>query len=286
MAQLGDSIINGNLRVNGNVIFDSFVISGLTQNSSFHNNIYRGKDITADWNSGKVSTNIANGTFDDIYIGDYFTKSATINSTAYTLTYIVADLDTYYGGYNSNAVVNTHHIGVVVKGLPDARMYSTNVTYVTNNTADKGGYFAGEMYTTTLPAYATGISNSLGSTHLLSHNILVSNQVNTTVASASMSSRKGASVNWNWYTNNITLLTECQVYGHTVWSSSGYDTGEAYRQLSIFRMRNVNNVFGKNWFWLRDVASSTNFCNCSGDGNAGAIGASATSSVFPLLLLK
>lgn len=286
MAQLGDSIINGNLRVNGNVIFDSFVISGLTQNSSFHNNIYRGKDITTDWNSGKVSTNIANGTFDDIYIGDYFTKSATINSTDYTLTYIVADIDTYYGGYNLNAVVNTHHIGVVVKGLPNARMYSTNVTYTTDNTNEKGGYYASEMYTTTLPAYATGISNSLGSTHLLSHSILVSNQVNTTVASASMSSWKGASVNWNWYTNNISLMTECQVYGHTVWSSSSYDTGEAYRQLSIFRMRNVNNVFGNNWFWLRDVAGSTDFCACGSYGGASSGGASAAGGVFPLLLLK
>lgn len=285
MAQLGDSIINGNLRVNGNAIFDSFVISGLTQNSSFHNNIYRGKNITADWNSGKVSTNIANGTFDDIYIGDYFTKSATINSTAYTLTYIVADIDTYYGGYNLNAVVNTHHIGVVVKGLPNARMYSTNVTYVTNNTADKGGYFASEMYTTTLPAYATGISNSLGSTHLLSHNILVSNGVNTALYNR-WGNAGGASSSWGWKSNNITLMTECQVYGHTVWSSSGFDTGEAYRQLSIFRMKNVNNIFGNAWFWLRDVASSTYFCSCSDNGSASANHASNTGSVFPLLLLK
>ena len=52
MAELGDTIIKGDLNVLGNVIFDSFEISGFTQNftqnSSFHNNIYRGKDITAD----------------------------------------------------------------------------------------------------------------------------------------------------------------------------------------------------------------------------------------------
>ena len=40
-----------------------------------HNCIIRGKDLTAQLNDGTLSNNIQNGTFHDIFIGDYFTKS-------------------------------------------------------------------------------------------------------------------------------------------------------------------------------------------------------------------
>ena len=40
-------------------------------------------------------------------IGDYF-----VGASGYY--YYLADMDTNYGGYNTNAVVNTHHCGIVV----------------------------------------------------------------------------------------------------------------------------------------------------------------------------
>jgi len=247
-------------------------------NAGFHNSVYRGKDITSEWDAGTISTNIANGTFEDIYIGDYFTKSVTIDSSNYTLKFIIADLDTYYG-YSNRAMITTHHASVVVTGLPDAQMNTSNTT--------TGGYYGSAMYTSTLPTYISAISDSLGSSHIVSHKILPSTSINSSGYNR-FGSAGGCSNNCAWYSNTISLLTEMQVYGGTIWSSSGYDTGEAYKQLSLFRMVRPNTVVGNNWWWwLRDVASSSKFAVVHDSGSAISYNASVEDGgVVPLVLLK
>ena len=64
------------------------------------------------------------------------------------------------------------------------------------------------------------------------------------------------------------LMSEVEVYGCTVWSSSGYDTGNAKMQLPLFaHSRNAMND-RSGWYWLKDAASSAYFCGCSGGGGA------------------
>lgn len=48
-----------------------------------HNALYRGKDLTDYWNSGQMSIAIANGSFENIFPGDYIIKSVTVNGTTY-----------------------------------------------------------------------------------------------------------------------------------------------------------------------------------------------------------
>lgn len=50
-----------------------------------HNSIYRGKDLTSYFASGEMSQAIANGTFKDIYIGDYIIKPITVDGTTYNV---------------------------------------------------------------------------------------------------------------------------------------------------------------------------------------------------------
>lgn len=52
--------------------------------------IFRGKDITDLFYDGTLSKQIANGTFDDIFIGDYIIGKTSGNK------YLVADLDYRY----------------------------------------------------------------------------------------------------------------------------------------------------------------------------------------------
>ena len=62
-------------------------------------------------------------------IGDYFTGASGYN-------YILADMDTFYGGYSSYAVVNTHHIGIVVDTNQNVQWNTSNDTttgYVGSN---------------------------------------------------------------------------------------------------------------------------------------------------------
>lgn len=244
-----------------------------------HNGIYRGKNITADFDSGKFSAAIAAGTFDDIFIGDYIEKTVTVGGTAYTDRAYVAHIDPYYGGYNSYAVVNTHHVGLVhvIMDLKHS-MNSTNTT--------AGGYVGSEMFTylknTVLPA----LQAAFGSAHFIAHQKLYSNAV-TTSAWNRMGAASGATTGWAWSTDQyISLLTEAQVYGTTIWSSSGHDTGEAYQQLALFALKRPNEVFGNRYPWLRDVVSSAYFADVDVSGSADSYDASVALFVCPLTLCK
>lgn len=247
--------------------------------SNSHNAVYRGKNITANFDSGKFSAAIADGSFDDIYLGDYIEKSVTIGGTKYTDRAYVAHIDPYYGGYNNNAVVNTHHVELVhvIMDLT-YNMNSTNTT--------AGGYVGSEMFTylknTVLPA----LQAAFGSSHFISHQKLYSNAV-TTTAWNRLGTASGASTGWAWSTDQfISLMTEAQVYGATCFSSSGFDTGEAFQQLALFALKHPNEIFGNRYPWLRDVASDSHFCICHNSGFAHHNKASYVNHVAPITLCK
>jgi hypothetical protein len=69
-------------------------------------------------------------------------------------------------------------------------------------------------------------------------------------------------------------MTEAEVYGAPVFSSSGYDTGEACIQLPLFALNPSSRVAGKGrngsrqWYWLRSIANSTGFCSVYSNGSA------------------
>ena len=97
--------------------------------------------------------------------------------------------------------------------------------------------------------------------------------------------KQGCSSSWAWYANQkICALSEIQVYGSIVWSSSGYDTGEACRQLDVFRVYNMNEIFEGRYPWLRDVASASGACFVSDLGSAHASPASNAYFVAALIL--
>ena len=64
-------------------------------------------------------------------------------------------------------------------------------------------------------------------------------------------------------------MSEVEVYGSIIWSSSGYDTGNTNRQLPLFAFSKQaqNNHFG-NW-WLKDIATAGSFCQASNEGLGG-----------------
>ena len=54
-------------------------------------------------------------------------------------------------------------------------------------------------------------------------------------------------------------MSEVEVYGATVWSSSGYDTGTANRQLPLFAFSKQAQI-KLSAYWLKDIASAGYFC--------------------------
>ena len=232
-------------------------------NAAAHNAIYRGKNITSMETSGKLYVNIANGTFDDIYIGDYFTKS--INGTNYALRIAAFN---YYYNMGDTAFTKPHAVIIPDSIFGSARMNSSDVV--------TGGYVGTKMRTETLQTWLKYLKTAFGS-HLLTPRCLYDNVCDG-------SSYSGAT----WYDGSLELMTEEQVYGarqqgitnHSGWCYPGVD----YAQFPLFALDH-SRICNRSSWWLRSVSSSTLFAVVDDRGAAYITGASASRGVRPRFLI-
>lgn len=279
------------------------LVSGSTPDAIIDPNLrFDYKDITAEFDAGTVSQDIANGDFIKYSLGNYIKKTITIpaykNGTtdvpATTVTVrivfahfnlfctdILPDVGTPYTE-DAYANVMTPHVACIICDLPNCAMNSSNTT--------SGGYFESYMHGTFLTGRILTALAGVGITitdHLLSHQKLLTTSINSTGYNR-YGSAEGCSNDWDWKLNQfISLMSEVQLYGSTIWSSSGYDTGEANEKLALFNLIRPNKLFGKQNIWLRDVASASDFADLVGSGNASSHGASNTDiTPAPLILLK
>ena len=250
-----------------------------------HNSIYRGKDLTSYFASGEMSQAIANGTFKDIYIGDYIIKPITVDGTTYNVKWVVADFDYYYGVGDTECA--THHILMI----PDVTVQLNVSMNDTNDTT--GAYLGSKMWTVNMPLYKTGIINAFGDAHVLKHRELLTKTMIPTAASAAGAGWTGSCTDWAWTDTWVNIPNEPMVYGGRVFSSSGYDVGCANKQLALFRherfSKNKYSDGARKWFWLRAVASGSRFCFASHRGYAAYDDASHRDSyggIRPYFLLR
>ena len=243
-----------------------------------HNAMWGGRDITAAFNNGTVSANIANGTFRDIFPGDYITKQVTISGKAYTVNWVVADCD--YWINKGDTATTAHHVVIV----PQAPIFNANMN-ATNTT--EGGYAGSRMYKETIPACATGIVNAFGGEHILTFRDHLTRDMNTSAVSSGITVFTGAP-NWNgaWYSQQCNLMSEAMVYDGPHCASSALDNIMAIRQMSAFRLSEKLINYNRQGWWLRDVVSSAYFAGVDGDGFADANGASYVFGVRPFALLR
>lgn len=282
------------------------VNAGETQSFPFvdcaasHNGIFRGKDLTNVYTIDEICERISNGTFEDLYIGDYF--DITI-STEYTANEVVrcilAGFDTYlkYG----DTSFNKHHAVIVPKNSFTSieKMNSTSTTGVSenaNNPSDKGSYLGSDMQQLVLPVYAAAISSAIGSTHLLSRRSLLPYIMTPELASMGGGFLIGASSRSEWVSVQLQLLSEIQVYGANVVSSSFHDTGCDNFQLPLFALDPTLKICknggadsftssNRMGYWLRNVSSDTSFATINGSGNSGYSNASNRNAVRPFFCI-
>ena len=243
-----------------------------------HNAMWGGRDITAAFDAGTVSEHIADGTFKDIFPGDYITKQVTISGTAYTVNWVVADCDYWINKGDQNNGMETHHVVIV----PQQPIFTANMN---NDNVTTGGYAGSRMYRETIPACATGIVSAFGSDHILTFRDLITRAVNTSSISSGVPFLTGASSDLGWYDARCNLMSEGMVYGNSIWSSSGYDNCIGLRQMSAFRLSEKAINYNRHWYWLRNVVSSAYFAGVGGDGFAYAGNASDSYGVRPFALL-
>jgi len=210
-------------------------------------------------------------------------------------TYVIAGLNPMKGTTTPYRLTD-NHVGLIV--IPHATQawnasgntYQSTNTYSTGGTwttgASAAGYANSDLHYYLTNTVLPHAQNDLGAANLLAHSKRYTNAVNTSGYNR-FGDASGCSSSWAWYANQyICALSEIQVYGSIVWSSSGYDTGEACRQLDVFRHYNINEIFGVEYPWLRDVVSASIAAHVGYFGDADANPASNSHCVAALILFK
>ena len=160
-----------------------------------------------------------------------------------------------------------------------------------NETATtEGGYANSKMATETLPSLVSNegiIGKSFGS-HILEYSTLLSNRVNKEAINQSGGRSLGASDEWDWYTRKIDLMSEINVYGATVTSSSIYDTGIDNMQYALFQQKpEIKYSHNKEQlsYWLKDVVSSEKMAVIYHKAAVSSIDANSIMGVRPRFLI-
>lgn len=255
--------------------------SNITKTVALHNNVYRGENLLSGHfaSIAAICTAVNSGDFSDIFVGDYIPATFTYSGTSYTKNFRVAGIDIFLN--HGDSALTRHHLVIV----PD----DTGITsYMNSSTTSSGGYVGSYMYTTRLTGLYTALGGASGTPfygHIISQRELLTNATDS-VVSTGYTGWSGASSSWAWYDINLVLMSELEVYGAPVFSSSGYDTGNN-KQLPLFRLRPdmIIGTFNRVWFWLRSVGYSTGFCLAGSGGDALSAGASHVACVRPRFLI-
>lgn len=243
----------------------------LFNNAGAHNAIYRGKSLGSTVTTAQYAA-IKAGTFDDLYIGDYWTIGG--------VNYRIAAFDYYLNSGDTNCT--THHVVIVPDTcLYNAQMHNTSSGGYEGGAANTttGGYVGSDMYKSNLEQAKTTIKSAF-SGHVLKHRIYLTNAVANGRASG------GA-----WCDSEVDLMCEQMVYGSGIFSpvSDGSNVPANYRveksQLPLFQ-HEPSRICNRNNWWLRDVITASYFAFVSSDGNAYYGGASDSRGVRPAFCIS
>ena len=243
----------------------------LFNNAGAHNAIYRGKSLGSTVTTAQYAA-IKAGTFDDLYIGDYWTIGG--------VNYRIAAFDYYLNSGDTSCT--THHVVIVPDTcLYNAQMHNTSSGGYEGGAANTtaGGYVGSDMYKSNLEQAKTTIKSAF-SGHVLKHRIYLTNAVANGRASG------GA-----WCDSEVDLMCEQMVYGSGIFSpvSDGSNVPANYRveksQLPLFQ-HEPSRICNRNNWWLRDVITASFFALVGYDGFANYNYASNSRGVRPAFCIS
>lgn len=233
----------------------------VAKNAGAHNSIFRGKNLGTAVTAAQYAA-IRAGTFDDLFIGDYWVIGG--------VNYRIAAFDYYL--HCGDTECTAHHVVIVPDTcLYNAAMNSSNVT--------TGGYQGSVMYSTNLAQAKTTIKAAF-SGHVLKHRVYLVNAVSNGKASAG-----------SWYDSEVDLMCEHMVYGSGIFNpvSDGNTVPSNYRveksQLPLFALAPEFICNRVSW-WLRDVISAAFFAHVNGTGYASYTDASLSVGVRPAFCIS
>lgn len=247
--------LGANVVTRAKMAIDAFT---LADNAGAHNAVYRGKNLGSAVTAAQWAA-IQAGTFEDLFIGDYWT----ING----VNWRIAAFDYYL-----NDQTTEHHTVIV----PDTSLYTAKMNDTSTTT---GGYAGSKMRKTNLATAKTTINNAFGSDHILTFAESLVNAVSSGLPS-------GIST----YECTVELMTERQVYGTPIFSGCAWGSNTVpalnTKDRTQFPLFALNPYLASlSWYWLRDIVSDANFAGSNG-ATAGYAGASYDGGVRPYFCIK
>lgn len=211
----------------------------LADGAGAHNSLYRGKSLGSSVTAAQWAA-IADGTFKDLYIGDYWT----INS----VNWRIAHFD--YWLHSGDTECTDHHVVIV----PDTALYTAKMN---DSNITTGAYVGSKMYTSYLATAKTTVNNAFGSSYILNHRIYLSNAMKST---SDPTYESGGS----WYSSTVELMNERMVYGADIFHNVEVNGANPANwtidktQLALFALDPSKICFRALW-WLRDAVSASFF---------------------------
>lgn len=190
-------------------------------------------------NLGSVVTpaqykSISDGTFDDLFIGDYWV----ING----INWRIIDIDYYYG--LGDVACTTHHLVI----MPDKAIMTNRKMNASNTTV--GGFTGTEFYRNNLTQVNTTIENAFSGHILTYRNLLVTTTSN------------GMNYATTWFDTKANIPTATNIIGNNLFSaiSNGQfipvNSSIDNRQYTLFALNPSFIPDRSGHYWLRDIANT------------------------------
>lgn len=212
-----------------------------------HRNIFRGQYLGESITAEQLAT-IRDGSFKDLYIGDYWERDGTI--------YRIADINYWKNvGYPESEKLQKPHILIV----PDTILRSGQMNA---NNSTSGGYKSSTMKTVRLNQIANSLPDAF-------KNILISHRIFS---------------DGTWITASIDLMNEVMVHGTYICTDNSNKQTSDTQQLSLFRLCPELKSIGQN-YWLRNVAGSQTYTLISQYGDASSDMATSTYGIRPVFAI-
>jgi len=246
-----------------------------------HNTFYRHKNLGSSITTAHLRA-IKSGTFDDLYIGDYWSftnvpytyldENDQEQSDIYTGNMTILHFD-YFIYLGNGEYLGKHHAVI----QPTSNLFSAPM----NDTATaEGGYAGSKMRQKYLRRALAIFEACFGANNILTYSDYLQNAV-----------ASGRPSGGSWYDCKVELMDERHVYGGFVFDSGSPDgthipdrISSAYAQFAFFSIAPwwVNN---RSWYWLRNIVNASHFCYVNSNGTTGQTSAVVAAGVRPFALL-
>lgn len=231
----------------------------IERNPIMHRNIFRGKYLGDEVTQDQLVA-IVDGSFYDLYVGDYWTIPITIDNEIKNVNWRIADFDYWIGvgagwGISGLTPIYSHHLVIV----PDEPLYDVN-------TSRASIYTSSYLYTTGLTKARQAINNVF-SNIILSHPRTIVNS--------------GAN-DKTYYQIDIDTMSQIMTFGYTTYGPrlTQWNGVSDAQQLALFRVA-PQYLRTNDSFWLTDITSNNAPIVVLGNGTLFAVAETQDRGVRP-----